>query len=391
MTSHNNNGNGNGKRSTILDRPVFERLLFAQCWEDPQLDAEALDVRPDHVVFSVTSGGCNTLSLAALGPAKVFAVDLNATQNYLLELKIVGLRTLNHGEYLELLGARESSFRRDLYQSVRGELSPMARAYWDTQGRAIENGVLRSGRYERYLGACRRMLQVIEGPQTLEALFDADSLDAQRRFYDETWDTRVWRLFFRMFFSRPVLGLGGLDPQCFTYVNGVKSFGEHFRKLARHALVDLPIRENYFLAQICLGRYLDERAVPPYLKAENFETLRAAADRIEILTGEIGTILRNLPANSVHRFNYSNVFEWVPQETFENMLQETHRVAKPGGRLCYRNLLVRRKHPETMNDLFAPKHDLAGRLLWKDRSFVYSHFEIAEVIKQEQEGERGQS
>ena len=117
--------------------------------------------------------------------------------------------------------------------------------------------------------------------------------------------------------------------------------------------------------------------------------LRAAADRIEILTGEIGTILRNLPANSVDRFNYSNVFEWVPQETFESMLQETHRVAKPGGRLCYRNLLVRRKHPESMNDLFAPQDELAARLLWKDRSFVYSHFEIAEVTKQQ--GQNGRT
>lgn len=384
MTSHN--GNGNGTRSKILERPVFERLLFAQCWEDPQLDAEALEIRRDDVVLSVTSGGCNTLSLAALGPAKVIAVDLNATQNYLLELKIAGLRTLNHGEYLELLGARDSSFRKDLYHTARSALSPMARAYWDTQGKAIENGVLRAGRYERYLGACRRMLQVIEGPQTLEALFDADSLDAQRRFYDETWDTRIWRWFFRMFFSRPVLGMGGLDPQCFTYVNGVKSFGEHFRKLARHALVDLPIRDNYFLAQVCLGRYLDERAVPPYLRVENFEVLRAAVDRIEILTGEIGSILRGLPSGSVDRFNYSNVFEWVPQETFESMLRETHRVAKPGGRLCYRNLLVRRKHPESMNDLFTPQDQLAGRLLWRDRSFAYSHFEVASVNK----GQEGQ-
>jgi len=45
----------------ILDRPVFERLLFAQCWEDPRLDAAALRVEPGQTVLSVTSGGCNTL------------------------------------------------------------------------------------------------------------------------------------------------------------------------------------------------------------------------------------------------------------------------------------------------------------------------------------------
>ncbi len=365
----------------ILERPVFERLLFAQCWEDPLLDREALQTRPGDVVLSVTSGGCNTLSLAALGPEKVIAVDLNATQNYLLELKIAGILNLDHEGYLRLLGARDSGLRWDLYQAVRDGLSPLARAYWDSQRPAIESGVLRAGRYERYLGAFRRLLQIIQGPRTVTRLFDCESLEDQRRFYQEKWDTRAWRLFFRIFFSRLVLGAGGLDPEFFTYVDGVRSFGDHFRKLARHAMVDLPIRDNYFIAQICLGRYLDEQAVPPYLRAENFETLRNTVGRIEILTGELGDILHRLPSSSVDQFNFSNVFEWTPQQTFEEILCETHRVARPAARLCYRNLLVRRRHTESMDDMFTPHKELAAGLLWQDRSFVYSHFEIAEVKK----------
>jgi S-adenosylmethionine-diacylglycerol 3-amino-3-carboxypropyl transferase len=222
---------------------------------------------------------------------------------------------------------------------------------------------------------------VIEGRKAIEAMFETESLADQRRFYDETWDSRLWRLFFRVFFSRRVLGWGGLDPQFFTYVNGVESFGEHFRRLARHAMVDLPIRDNYFIAQICLGRYRDERSVPPYLLAENYEALRRAVDRIEIVTGEIGSILQRLPADSIDCFNFSNVFEWVPTATFETMLRETHRVARPRGRLCYRNLLVRRGHPSSLDHLFKPHKDLSARLLYRDRSFVYSGFEVSSVKK----------
>jgi S-adenosylmethionine-diacylglycerol 3-amino-3-carboxypropyl transferase len=120
-------------KSKILQRPAFERLLFAQCWEDPQMDFEALNVNRDSVVLSVTSGGCNTLSLATREPARVIAVDLNPTQNFLLELKMAGARRLSHGEYLELLGVRDSRARWDLYQSLRAELAPDARSYWDTQ------------------------------------------------------------------------------------------------------------------------------------------------------------------------------------------------------------------------------------------------------------------
>jgi len=371
----------------ILQRPVFGRLLFAQCWEDPRMDYDALQVQPHHTVLSVTSGGCNTLSLAALGPARLIAVDLNSTQSWLLEFKIAGIRRLTHGEYLEFLGVRDSSARWELYHAVREALTPDARAYWDTQRSAIESGLLGAGRYERYLAAFRKLLRVIEGRKNVERLLACGSLEEQRRFYEETWDSFRWRLFFRVFFSRTVLGLGGLDPRFFTYVNGVGDFGEHFRKLTQHMLVDLPVRDNYFLAQIALGRYLDERAVPPYLLAEHFDTLRQTVGRIEIVTAELGTVLKSLPSNSVDGFNFSNVFEWVPPETFEATLRETYRVARPGARLCYRNLLVRREHPRSLDHLFTPHDELAARLLYHDRSFVYSNFEVASVKKPAQEFE----
>lgn len=365
----------------ILGRPVFERLLFGQCWEDPRLDAEALRVAPGQTVLSVTSGGCNTLSLALFEPERVIAVDLNAAQSSLLELKIAGARNLSHGEYLELLGVRASRRRAALYVRSRAALSPRARDYWDRNLALIERGVLRAGRYERYLSAFRGLLQVLEGRGRIEQLFAPKTQDEQRRFYDAKWNTASWRLFFRIFFSRAVLGFGGLDRSFFTYVDGIDDFGVHFLKRARHALVNIPIRENYFLAQICLGRYLDERATPPYLRAENFDALRAAVDRIEVVTEELGMFLARQPAGTIDRFNFSNVFEWVPPETFETMLRETYRVARPGARLCYRNLLVRRRHPASLNHLFEAEDDLAARLHRTDRSFVYAHFEVARVRK----------
>ena len=365
----------------ILSRPVFGRLLFAQCWEDPRMDFEALAVGPGKTVLSVTSGGCNTLSLATLGPKRVIAVDLNVMQNWLLRLKIAGARQLGHAEYLEFLGAQPSVRRWDLYLTARQALPADARAYWDSKPAMIKRGVLRAGRYERYLDAFRRLLYAIHGRRTVGRLFESASLEEQRRFFDRTWNTVPWRLVFRVFFSRRVLGLGGLDPAFFTYVNGIDSFGEHFLARSRHALADLPIRDNYFAAQICLGRYLNGTAVPPYLAAERYDALRAALDRIEIVTGEIGEVLRQLPNDSVDAFNYSNVFEWVSPDVFESILRESHRVGTTGARLCYRNLLVLRRHPPNLDHLFTPLPALAARLLEADRSFVYRNFEIAEVRK----------
>jgi S-adenosylmethionine-diacylglycerol 3-amino-3-carboxypropyl transferase len=367
--------------SPIHERAVFERLLFAQCWEDPAMDARALRVRPGNTVVSVTSGGCNTLALALQGAAVIHAVDMNAAQSALLELKLAGALTLRHGEYLELLGVRPSPRRQALYARTRSALPAYARAYWDAHGDFLRRGVLRAGRYEVYLGWFRRLLHAIEGRRKIDRLLACRTLEEQQRVYDTEWNTLPWRLFFRTFFSRRVLGAKGLDRAFFTYVEGIPDFGGHFLSLARHALTELPIRDNWFIAQICLGRFLDEEHLPPYLLARNFEALGEAAPRVRVHTEEIGTLLRRLPPDSVDAFNFSNVFEWVPPAVFEHLLRETHRAARPGARLCYRNLLVRRRHPSALDGLFQPEAALAARLLWQDRSFVYSHFEVARVVK----------
>jgi S-adenosylmethionine-diacylglycerol 3-amino-3-carboxypropyl transferase len=382
MSTRDHSENGN----SIHERPVFKRALFAQCWEDPRMDLEGLDPEPGHVVVSVTSGGCNTLSLATREPEKIYAVDLNPVQSWLLALKIAGIRSLEHGEYLELLGVRPSRRRAELYALSRDALYPAAADYWDARTADLGAGVLNVGRYERYLTAFRGLLRLIHGRRRIERLVGMSSLEKQRRFYDEEWDSRLWRAFFRVFFSRTVLGMGGLDPAFFTYVKGIGSFGDHFREQARHVLVDLPVTDNYFVAQICLGRYVNERSVPPYLLAENYPRLRRAVSRIQIVTDEMGSFLKSLPADSVDRFNFSNIFEWVPEAGFREMLQEAFRVSRPGGRLCYRNLLVRRRLPASLQPSLQVDRALSERLLSEDRSFVYSHFEVVRVRKPGPEG-----
>lgn len=365
----------------ILERPVFERLLFSQCWEDPRMDAESLCLKPGKTALVVTSGGCTVLSLALMRPDRIFAVDLNAAQSHLLRLKIAGVKRLSHPEYLELLGVRTSSRRGWLYAQCRPALPCSAVIFWDAHQPLIQAGVLRAGRYERYLAVFRRLLILIEGRRRVTQLFASRSQQDRRRFYEEQWNTRFWRLCFRLFFSRPVLGTAGLDRAFFTYVDCIEDFGAHFLRLTRHALVDLPPRENYFAAQICLGHYLDERTMPPYLLAENYPALQSAVDHIEVETMGVSAFLAKMPDCSVDAFAFSNVFEWLPADVFEEVLRETHRVARPDARVCYRNLLVRRQTPPNLTHLFRPETEIAGRLLAEDRSWVYSHFEVATVLK----------
>ena len=46
--------------------------------------------------------------------------------------------------------------------------------FWDANEKLIQGNLLRSGRYEQYLGACRKLLLVIQGPRRIQRLFELE-------------------------------------------------------------------------------------------------------------------------------------------------------------------------------------------------------------------------
>lgn len=359
--------------NSIQARPVFQRLLFAQSFEDPEIDRRALQIQPEHSALCITSGGCNVLALLLDAPARLIALDMNPSQSALLQLKIEGIRGLGYEEYLELLGVRASGRRLELYR----RLPPIP--FWDAHPEFIERGVLGTGRFEQYLWHFRRLLRLCQGRRRIDGLLTPRDRVGRERFYNHVWDTVQWRAFFRCFFSRTVLGAGGLDPKCFTFVTEEEDFGNVFLRRTRHALVEMPVHENYFVEYILSGTY--HRSFPPYLLPENFARLRSLVDRVEVVTDEVECFLASLPNNTLDRINFSNIFEWMGDRAYERLLHEVVRVCRPGARLTYRNLLVRRERPESLAGAIRPD-PLARDLLPLDRAFVYANFVLEEIVKE---------
>ncbi|OCH83848.1 hypothetical protein OBBRIDRAFT_870211, partial [Obba rivulosa] len=63
------------------------KYIYAFTWEDPAEDQRLLNIGTDDVVFAITSAGDNILTYALQRPRSIHAVDLNPSQNHLLELK----------------------------------------------------------------------------------------------------------------------------------------------------------------------------------------------------------------------------------------------------------------------------------------------------------------
>jgi S-adenosylmethionine-diacylglycerol 3-amino-3-carboxypropyl transferase len=363
-------------RSEAAARADFSGIRYAQVWEDADVLLEGLDVRPGDVCLSIASAGDNAIALLTKDPSKVIALDLSPAQLYCLELRVAAYKSVTHGELLELIGSRASTRRAQIYDRCRPALSDPARGFWDARRDTIEQGVGSLGKFERYFELFRdRVLPLVHRRAIVLELLQPRSPEERRRFYDRRWDTWRWRLLFRIFFSRAVMGRLGRDPEFFRYVETDVS-GSILRR-TRHALRELDPSDNPYVHWILTGTH--GAALPCALRAEHFDTIRDRIDRLEWHCRSIEEYLEGVPERAIDRFNLSDLFEYVSVEHYHRMLDAMVRGSRSGARLAYWNMLAPRQRPASMADRLRPIDDLAGRLHRVDRAFFYSAFRVEEV------------
>jgi S-adenosylmethionine-diacylglycerol 3-amino-3-carboxypropyl transferase len=358
--------------SEITSRADFSAIRYAQCWEDADVLLDALDIQPGDVCLSIASAGDNSLALLTRQPGRVIAVDLNPAQLACLELRVAAYRSLEHATLLELIGSMPSARRPELYQRCRPALSADARRFWDAHPAALAAGIGSAGKFERYFALFRRrVLPLVHARRTVDRLLVGGA--SRRDFYATQWDTWRWRLLFRVFFSRWVMGRLGRDPSFFQYVEG--SVADRILARARYALTELDPAGNPYLQWILTGRHMT--ALPFALRLENFDAIRANLDRLEWRCCPVEEMLGE---RTVDRFNLSDIFEYMSPANAEQLLERLARAGRTGGRLVYWNMLALRQRPERLADRLRPLPELAERLFRTDKAFFYSALVIEEVV-----------
>ena len=338
----------------------------------------ALDVPAGSTVLSIASAGDNTLSLLTCDPARVIAIDLNPAQIAALELRVAAYRTLTHDELLELMGSRTSDRRLELYARTRTALSASARRFWDARRDAVTLGIGGAGRFEHYLETFRtRILPLVHRRETVRQLLSPRSQPERERFYDSCWDTVRWRMLFRLFFSRSVLGRLGRDPSFFRYASG--SVSSHLLARTRHALVTLDPTANPYVQWILLGHHGD--ALPHALRPEHFDTIRERLDRLEWHCAAIETLEDSGVLAHADRANLSNIFEYMSEDRYRELLGRLAYMLGPGGRMVYWNMMVPRSGAAVLPRRLRALDTESARLLATDRAFFYRALVIEEVIQ----------
>lgn len=364
-------------RDIELTNADYSQLRYGQCWEDADVLLEALNIQPGHTCLSIASAGDNTLAMLSKGPARVIALDLNPAQLAALELRVAAYRELSHAELLVLVGSRPGSGREQLYERCRNQLSTSARGFWGAHNEDLRRGIGGAGKFERYFRLFRtRVLPLVHSRARVGGLLDDATRESRIAFYNQEWNTWRWRLLFHIFFSRFVMGRFGRAPSCFKYVEG--SVADRILARTRYALTELNPAENPYVQWILTESH--PGALPYSLRPENFESIRNHLDRLEWRNESLETFLENEKIAPIDCFNLSDVFEYMPEEKYENLLRLIVRAGRPGARVAYWNMLAERHRPDSMREQLQPMRDLARSLHARDKAFFYSTFVVEEIV-----------
>jgi S-adenosylmethionine-diacylglycerol 3-amino-3-carboxypropyl transferase len=373
---------------------MFQGFVYNQIWEDPVVDLDALELKPNHRLITIASGGCNVLNYLVAGPSKIIAIDLNPNHVALTKLKLQALEHLpDHESFFRFFGRAKDKENRTTFDNFLAEkLDSDTRRYWEKRmplrGRRINmfaRNLYRYGLLGRFIGILHAVAR-LHGKR-LEDILAAKSPEEQRELFERTiaplFDNRLVRFLSRM----PVSYYGlGIPPAQYDELvaaahdgNPVTTLRQRVERLA----CDFPINENYFAWQ-AFGRGYDiegRSAVPAYLKAENYETIKSRVNRVEVHHASMTDFLKQQPARSLHRYVLLDAQDWMTPEQMTALWTEIDRTADDeDARVIFRTAGADSPLPKKLPpDLLAHWHYLAeaSRALHaRDRSSIYGGFHV---------------
>ena len=364
---------------------AFRGLVYAQIWEDPGVDLEALAVTPDCHIVQIASGGCNVLSYLTANPRAITAVDLNTAHIALNKLKIVAARELpDYAAFHRFFARADSKDNIAAYKRyVRPHLDEPTRRYWegrDMIGRrrigGFAKGVYKRGLLGNFIGAAH-LIARLNGVNP-KVMLAANSIAEQREIFDREIAPVFDKAFIRWLTDQPASLFGlGIPPSQYEALAGDNKMAVVLRERLEKLACDFDLKDNYFAMQAFGRRYGDgpSASLPPYLQEENYRAIVDRVDRVEVRHANFVEYLRAMPDASLDRYVLLDAQDWMTDEILTNLWAEITRTAKPAARVLFRTAGVETILPGRVPDAILSRWDYRAEesldYTRRDRSSIY--------------------
>ncbi|CAJ2500319.1 Uu.00g031720.m01.CDS01 [Anthostomella pinea] len=348
-----------------------DEYIYAFTWEDTRVDERILKLKPDDVVLAITSAGDNILSYALQSPARIHAVDLNPTQNHLLELKIAAYSSLQYEDFWKIFGeGKHPDFRSLLISKMSPHLSSRAFQYWLSNHHIFtksQGGLYDTGGSKHGIRIFRWITRVFGCRSAVKDLLTAKTLNEQR----EIWRTRIRPALLSRLVSKFVVSqesflwtaLGvpknqlAIIEQDHALSDAVRGPNATAKNTRSHAIwaymvstLDPMVECTHIAADnpyyyVCLEGKFSRRCHPDYLapKAHARLARSGALDNLRIHTDEMDEVLARMTPGTLTVAVVMDSMDWFDQNSNAAAAQITklNRALKMGGRVLLRSAGLR--------------------------------------------------
>jgi S-adenosylmethionine-diacylglycerol 3-amino-3-carboxypropyl transferase len=379
---------GTGVAGKVLDHAfafAFRGLVYAQIWEDPEIDMEALAIRPDSRMVAIASGGCNVLSYLVADPAAIIAVDLNTAHVALAKLKLASARYLpDYAHFRRFFVEADRPSNIAAYHAyVVPYLDEPTRRYWEgrdiTLRRRIggfRNGIYKRGLLGGFIGMAHLLARLYR--IDLKTILSAPTRAAQRAVFEAELAPLFDKKFVRWLTDQPAALFGlGIPPAQFDALAGDQPMAQVLRRRLERLACDFAVGDNYFAWQAFsrgYGRNADA-PLPPYLQRANWDDVRARVDRVTVRHANLTEWLAQQEPASLDRYVLLDAQDWMDDAQLNALWAQITRTARPGARVLFRTAaepsLLPGRVAAALLDRWTYHAEASADYTRRDRSSIY--------------------
>lgn len=370
---------------------AFSGLVYAQIWEDPEIDLEALSLSPGERLIAIASGGCNLLSYLARADVEVVGLDLNPAHVALNTLKQTALRVIDsHETYARFFADANHADNVRVYErELRPHLDAVTRKYWEGRDRLgrrrinyFTDNVFTHGLLGRFIAAGHALAKLngADPSRILEAKTRAEQIEIFEREIAPLFTLRH----IRWITNKPASLFGlGIPPQQFEALKGDET---HMAAVLHERLYRLAcgfdLKDNYFASQAFGRGYrrAEGGPLPPYLDPKNWEALKSRADKVSITHASFAEHLQGMGEATLDAYVLLDAQDWMTDEQLTTLWTEIVRTSRPGARVIFRTAgeesILPGRLPQRILERFSYSPEQSRAWTARDRSSIYGGFHL---------------
>lgn len=329
-------------------------ILYNISWEDFETDASILNKDDLGHVFMITSGGCNVINTLTLNPLSIDSIDVNHTQNYLLELKIALFKNYPEEFYKTFTQGKNKNFPY-LLNNLDNSLSKSAFEFWKTNYKLFSGRKrsffhkTKSGSMAYYILNMFYLNPILK--KSINQIFEAESIEEQIVVYKSIKD-KIFSNRLISFFDKPIFSkLSGVVKNQYDLIlqnsgSIVNYINYSLEKIMRNSLM----KDNPYWSLYYYGRYNKE--VPRYLKRNYYNQINKNLHRINIVNKNIIEFLKT-STKIYDTFILLDLPDWFNKNELENLFNLILNRSSPSSKVLFRSVSNYLEHlPKKIFDYF---------------------------------------